>query len=83
MSKIKPEEMVTKMMEKMSPEMLGGMTNGNMDLANIGSLLSGITGMGAKPEVKQEEKTLELSEEQLKEMEEYYSKLKIEDPELD
>jgi hypothetical protein len=85
MSKIKPEEMVSKMMEKMSPEMLGGMTNGNMDLTNIGSLLTGITGMGGKPsEVKPSEvKTLELTEEQLKEMEEYYSKLSLEDPKLD
>ena len=30
-----------------------------------------------------EEKSLELSEEQLKEMEEYYSKLSLEDPKLD
>ena len=88
MSKIKPDEMVAKMMEKMSPEMLGGMTgmaDGKMDLTNIGSLLSGITGMGAKSsDIKPSDiKQLELSEEQLKEMEEYYSKLSLEDPKLD
>jgi len=86
MSKIKPDEMVAKMMEKMSPELLGSLgSNGKMDLTNIGSLLSGITGMSGKSaDVKPlEEKSLELSEEQLKEMEEYYSKLSLEDPKLD
>ena len=90
MSKIKPEEMMSKMMENISPEMLGGLTNGNMDLTNIGSLITGITGMagntgmlGKTGEVKQELEQKELTEEQLKEMEEYYSKLSLEDAKLD
>lgn len=84
MSKIKPEEMMSKMMENMSPEMLGGLTNGNMDLTNIGSLITGITGMAGKTgEVKQEVEQKELTAEQLKEMEEYYSKLNLEDAKLD
>ena len=84
MSKIKPEEMVSKMMENISPEMLGGLTNGNMDLTNIGSLITGITGMAGKTgEVKQEVEQKELTAEQLKEMEEYYSKLNLEDAKLD
>jgi hypothetical protein len=90
MSKIKPEEMVSKMMENISPEMLGGLTNGNMDLTNIGSLITGITGMagntgmlGKTGEVKQEVEQKELTAEQLKEMEDYYSKLNLEDAKLD
>ena len=76
MSKINPEEMVTKMMEKVSPEILGGVNNENMDLSNIGSLISGITG-GQKKETEPV-KEQDLTQEQLKEMEDYYSKLEIE-----
>ena len=91
MSKIKPEEMVSKMMSEISPEMLSGLTGGNggLDLGNIGSLVSsvaGLTGTGAAPGTTstagQEEK--ELTPEQLKELEEYYSNIQVESqPELD
>ena len=86
MSKINPEEMVSKMMEKVSPDMLGevmssvGSTNGNLDLANISSLISGVTSMSNtqtsknKPET---EESMKLTPEQIKEMEDYYSNIKI------
>ena len=82
MSKIKPEEMITKMIETVSPDMLGGVENGNLDLSNIGSLISGITGGVQKPVETNKLEEKELTSEQLKEMEEYYSKLEIKDEEL-
>jgi hypothetical protein len=74
------------MMEKVSPDMLGevmssvGSTNGNLDLANISSLISGVTSMSNtqtsknKPET---EESMKLTPEQIKEMEDYYSNIKI------
>jgi hypothetical protein len=47
-----------------------------MDLSNIGSLLSGITG-GQKKDTEPV-KEPDLTQEQLKEIEDYYSKLEIE-----
>jgi len=79
MSKINPEDMITKMMGKMSPDILEQLngSNNNLDLTNIGSLISGVTGMvNTKPNEKKEDK--DLTPEQIKEMEDYFSKLKIE-----
>ena len=86
MSKINPEEMVSKMMEKVSPDMLGevmgsvGSTNGNLDIANIGSLISGVTSLGnshtSKTKLETEE-SVNLTAEQIQEMEDYYSNIKI------
>ncbi len=91
MSKIKPDEMVSKMMSEISPEMLSGLTGGSdgglggLDLGNIGSLVSSVAGLTANTSTKpsaQEEK--ELTPEQLKELEEYYSNIQVDSqPELD
>jgi len=89
MSKIKPEEMVSKMMGEISPEMLSGLTGGGeggLDLGNIGSLVSSVAGLTTSSSsgnsTAQEEK--ELTPEQLKELEEYYSNIQVESqPELD
>jgi hypothetical protein len=88
MSKIKPEEMVSKMMSEISPEMLSGLAGGDgLDLGNIGSLVSSVAGLtsgssSAPSSAVQEEK--ELTPEQLKELEEYYSNIKVDSqPELD
>ncbi len=90
MSKIKPEEMVSKMISEVSPEMLSSLTGGagveGLDLGNIGSLVSSVAGLTsttnsvAQPSSEQKE----LTPEQLKELEEYYSNIQVESqPELD
>jgi hypothetical protein len=81
MSKINPEEMMAKMMEKVSPDMLNevmGSVGGaeNLDLANIGSLISGVASMSNSQNIKSEE-SVKLTPEQLEEMEDYYSNIKI------
>lgn len=90
MSKIKPEEMVAKMMSEISPEMLSGLTGGagtsGLDLGNIGSLVSSVAGLagGSSSTVPSSIEEKELSAEQLKELEEYYSNIQVESqPELD
>ncbi len=90
MSKIKPEEMVAKMMSEISPEMLSGLTGGagtsGLDLGNIGSLVSSVAGLagGSSSTVPSSTEEKELSAEQLKELEEYYSNIQVESqPELD
>ena len=91
-SKIKPEDMVTKMMSEVSPEMLGQLTGGagleGLDLGNIGSLVSSVAGLaGAGSNQTQTQTSLpetELTPEQLEELEEYYNKIQVESqPELD
>jgi len=90
-SKIKPEDMVTKMMSEVSPEMLGQLTGGagleGLDLGNIGSLVSsvaGLAGAGSNQSQTQPLPETELTPEQLKELEEYYNKIQVESqPELD
>jgi len=90
MSKIKPEEMVSKMMSEISPEMLSGLTGGEggLDLGNISSLVSsvaGLTSSGANAGTTGQDE-LELTADQLKELEEYYSNIQVEaepEPELD
>jgi hypothetical protein len=93
-SKIKPEDMVTKMMSEVSPEMLGQLTGGaglggleGLDLGNIGSLVSsvaGLAGAGSNPSQVAAVPETELTSEQLNELEEYYNKIQVESqPELD
>ena len=88
MSKLKPEDMLTKMMSEMSPEMMNsemlsgmmGMSGGTDGNLNIGSLLSGLTGVaggvsGVEETVKPDDTPL--SAEQLNEMEEFYANINI------
>lgn len=98
MSKIKAEDMVSKMMSEISPEMLSGLTGltggsegglGGLDLGNIGSLvtsMAGLAGTGSNPlnPAQAQVQAQELTPEQLKELEEYYSNIQVESqPELD
>jgi hypothetical protein len=89
-SKIKPEDMVTKMLSEVSPEMLGQLTGGSglegLDLGNIGSLVAGLAGSatGSTQAPTNLAPEPELTPEQLKELEEYYSRIQVESqPELD
>ena len=86
-SKLNPQDMMSKMTSELAPELMKGMagTDGNLD---IGSLLSNMSGLNTKDgedtgitsllssltntttDIKKEE--VELTPEQLKEMEEYY-----------
>lgn len=87
MSKLKPEDMLSKMVSQMSPEMMNsdmlsgimGMTSGTDSNLNIGSLLSGLTGVAGTTNVDETVKTDDtpLTVEQLKEMEEFYSNISI------
>lgn len=97
-SKIKPEDMMSKMMSEISPEMIGQLTGGigggselgGLDLGNIGSLVSTVTGLAggsnaSNPTSSVQEK--ELTPEQIKELEDYYNNLNLNtqptEPELD
>jgi hypothetical protein len=89
-SKIKPEDMVTKMMSEVSPEMLSQLSGGDgLDLANIGSLVSsvaGLAGVGSTASQVAVDPTpeTELTSDQLDELEEYYNKIQVESqPEID
>jgi DNA repair ATPase RecN len=88
MSKLKPEDMLSKMMSEIAPQMMNsemlsgmmGMSGGGDGNLNIGSLLSGLTGVaggvsGVEETVKPDDTPL--SAEQLNEMEEFYANINI------
>lgn len=91
LSKIKPEDMITKMISNVSPEMMNQLTGGTgegLDLGNIGSLVSsvvGFSGGASQPSTIEQVPEPELTPEQLKELEEYYSNIQIDEsqPEVD
>jgi hypothetical protein len=98
-SKIKPEDMMSKMMSEISPEMISQLTGGlggngetgGLDLGNIGSLVSSVaglagTGSSSVQNSSTQEPEKELTPEQIRELEEYYSNINIDNssqPELD
>lgn len=94
-SKINPEDLMSKMMSEISPQMISQLTgglgeeSGGLDLGNIGSLVSSVTGLAGKSnnmlDQNNTEPEKELTAGQIKELEEYYTSINIENsqPELD
>ena len=81
LSKLKPEDMLGKMMSEISPDLINNMTgsiDGKTDM-NISSILSNMQNMGNKNSENQnkEMNTEQLTTEQIAEMEEYYSNINL------
>jgi len=81
LSKLKPEDILGKMMSELSPDLINNMTgsiDGETDM-NISSILSNMQNMGNKNSENQnkEMNTEQLTTEQIAEMEEYYSNINL------